>query len=265
LSVLPFRWKHHQTFLPFYRDDLPHKVLPQASAIRRAYGLWTDDASRREFVAQVQWRLTGNYDDLTPVAGRDAYFDEDLFTLKPDEVVVDCGAYDGDTLRSFLRCRGAAFARYLALEPDPASFTKLKNFADSLPNEIRQKIHVFPYAAGAHPGRVRFAADGSYASAISSQGDIEVELITMDALSPDTPPSFVKMDIEGAEPDALHGARALIAAGKTSFAACVYHAQDHLWSIPLLINDLKGEFRYYLRPYMPEGWELVCYAVPADR
>jgi len=265
LSVLSFRWKHHQSFLPYYRDDLPHKVVFHRAAIRRAYDLWTDDASRREFVAQVQWRLTGNYDDLTPLADRDAYFGEDFFQLRADEVVLDCGAFDGDTLRTFLRHRGPAFARYVALEPDPGNFAKLENLAASLPDEIRQKVRVLPYAVGAQPGRVRFAAEGSLASAISAQGEIEVELVTLDEISADVPPTLVKMDIEGAEPDALNGGRRLITAGKTAFAACVYHAQDHLWSIPLLINDLNPGFQYYLRPYMPEGWDLICYAVPSER
>jgi FkbM family methyltransferase len=265
LSVLSFRWKHHDRFLPHYRDDLPHKVLAHAAAIRRVFSLWDDEPSRREFVAQIQWQLTGNYDDLTPPAGRDAYFDEAFFALKPDEVVVDCGAFDGDTLRTFLRYRDLAFARYFALEPDPDTFAKLKTMAEALPDEVRARIQVLPYAVGGRRGRVRFAAEGSLGSAISAHGEIEVEQVTLDELSREPAPTFVKMDIEGAEIDALNGARRLITEGKTAFAACVYHAQDHLWSIPLLISGINPRLRYYLRPYMPEGWDSVCYAIPPGR
>ena len=112
---------------------------------------------------------------------------------------------------------------------------------------------------------VKFAADGSLGSAISNQGAIEVECVALDELLSDPEPTLVKMDIEGAEPDALRGARRLIGGGKTAFGACVYHAQDHLWSIPLLIHDMNPELRHYLRPYMPEGWDLICYAIPQER
>jgi len=52
VSVIPLRWKYHETFLPYFRDDLPDKVLLQRDAIREAYQLWSDDTSRREFVAR---------------------------------------------------------------------------------------------------------------------------------------------------------------------------------------------------------------------
>lgn len=265
LSVLAFRWKHHQMFLPHFRDDLPHEVLPHAAEIHRAFRLWADDASRREFVAQVRWRLTGDYDDLAPLSGRDSYFGEDFFPMRPDEVVIDCGAFDGDTLKTFLRLRGASFARYEALEPDPESFRKLKALVDSLPDAVRSKVFVRPYAAGASHCRVKFAADGSLGSAINDQGTLEVECVALDELLTDPTPTLVKMDIEGAEPDALRGARRLIQAGRTAFGACVYHAQEHLWSIPLLIHDLNPGLHHYLRPYMPEGWDLICYALPEER
>jgi FkbM family methyltransferase len=265
LSVLSFRWKHHDSFLPHYRDDLPHKVLAHAVAIRRAFDLWSDEPSRREFVAQVRFRLDGRLEGLTgPVSG-EQYFLDDRVPPMDHEYFVDAGAYDGDTLRTFLRLRGSSFAEYLALEPDPGTFAKLKSLAESLPDEIRRKIRVLPYAVGAQPGRVRFAAEAHDGSAISETGNVEVDLVTLDGLLPDLVATFVKMDIEGAEPDALKGARQLITEGKTAFAVCVYHAQDHLWSIPLLINDMNPGFRYYLRPHMAEGWELVTYAVPSGR
>jgi FkbM family methyltransferase len=264
-SVLPLRWKYHETFLPYYRDDLPHKVLPEAPRIRQALALWADDASRREFVAQVRWRLRGDYDALSPLSGRDPYFAEGFFPLSPDEVVVDCGAFDGDTLRAFLRHRGASFARYLALEPDPSSFRKLRGHVGSLPDDVRSKVEARPWAVGERPGLVGFSAEGSLASAVSDRGTTVVKCVRLDDLSTDLPPTFIKMDVEGSEPDALRGARRLVEAGRTAFAACVYHAQSHLWDIPLLIHGLNPRFRYYLRPYMPEGWDLVCYAVPEGR
>ena len=47
-------------------------------------------------------------------------------------------------------------------------------------------------------------------------------------------------------------------------AICVYHKQDHLWRIPLLLREWH-EYAFFLRPHNEEGWDLVCYAVPRAR
>ena len=77
----------------------------------------------------------------------------------------------------------------------------------------------------------------------------------------DDPPDFIKMDIEGAEFDALQGATALLRRGP-DLAICLYHVQDHLWSIPLLVRSLMPEHRLFLRYHGTDAWELALYATP---
>jgi hypothetical protein len=80
------------------------------------------------------------------------------------------------------------------------------------------------------------------------------------------PPTFVKMDIEGAEPAALRGAAATIREHRPALAVCVYHEQDHLWTIPLQLRALCGDgYRYFLRRHEPDTWDVVLYAVPSGR
>ena len=76
-------------------------------------------------------------------------------------------------------------------------------------------------------------------------------------------PTYIKLDIEGAELDALQGAGAILRGSAPRVAACVYHVQDHLWKIPLKLRELLPASSLYLRPHMHECWESVCYAVPA--
>jgi hypothetical protein len=73
------------------------------------------------------------------------------------------------------------------------------------------------------------------------------------------------MDIEGAELDALLGARQMIKEHTPILAICLYHAQEHLWKIPLLIQSFSDQYSFYLRRYSDECWETVCYAVPRKR
>jgi hypothetical protein len=78
-------------------------------------------------------------------------------------------------------------------------------------------------------------------------------------------PDFVKMDIEGAEPEALRGGSSFIKDRRPLLALCVYHRQNHLWELPLQVARVEPDYSFYLRPHNEEGWDLVCYSVPPDR
>jgi len=79
------------------------------------------------------------------------------------------------------------------------------------------------------------------------------------------PPTYIKMDIEGAELEALWGARKLLKEHKPVLAICAYHTSDHLWEIPLLIHAIQPDYKLHLRRYAEGAWELVWYAIPAER
>lgn len=263
-SVVPLRWKYHETFLPYYRDDLPHKVLPHAESIRETFCLWADVESLREYVAQICWRLHADFDALgKPLPGQQ-YFPE-VFSLTADEFFVDVGAYDGDTVRRFLALRGESFRQILALEPDPDNFRQLTAYWAALPPAVKSRIELCPFAAGDRPGRVRFAEGSGPSAAISTKGTIEVERVRLDDLLAGKMPTYVKMDIEGAEPSAIEGLHLVLHEAKPVLAVCVYHAQDHIWSVPSAIHRIVLNHQLFLRPHMPECWDTVCYAVPPER
>ena len=79
------------------------------------------------------------------------------------------------------------------------------------------------------------------------------------------PPTYIKMDIEGAELEALWGARRILKEHSPVLAICAYHTSDHLWQIPLLIHAIQPDYKLYLRRYAEGAFELVWYAVPPDR
>ncbi len=81
----------------------------------------------------------------------------------------------------------------------------------------------------------------------------------------DEKPTYIKMDIEGYEASAIEGAREIIQQHQPVLAICVYHKQQDLWQIPLLMKSLCGDYQLFLRPHLDEGWDLVCYAIPRKR
>jgi FkbM family methyltransferase len=265
--VLPFGflfWKYAEVFTPHYSFDLPEHVLQQKEDVRKASSLFCDEASRREFLAQLRWRLLLDFDGLPPPVAHTIYFPDDLIVLQPDEVFVDAGAFDGDTIQSLVAKQGAAFAGVIAFEPDPANFARLTTYVASLPIDVRRKIELHPVGLGTHRHSVFFEASGTSAATESAQG-VEVEIASLDEMIGNRPCSYLKLDIEGAEVNALRGARHCIERNRPVLAVCSYHKQDHLWRIPLLIHSYASKYRFFLRPHLLEVWDLVCYAVPEER
>jgi FkbM family methyltransferase len=265
ITVGPVFWKYPSDFLPrIPATDLPHKVLEQADRVRRVFALLGDDRSRQEFVAQLRWRLHFDFDALPEPVTEPIYFPADLIAPSDDEVFVDVGAFDGDSILDFLRNRNSRFGGIIAFEPDPVSLERLRQTLDGLPDEVRAKVRVIPAATGAQSGTVRFSATGALGSRMDA-GEVKVDLVTLDDSLKADSPTFIKMDIEGAETSALEGARKLIARTAPVLAICTYHVQDHLWKIPELIHQLQPDYRIYLRPHIQQVEDLVTYAVPAGR
>lgn len=258
-------WKYHQEFLPYYCLDAPHKVRAEADDIRRAFFLWEDDSSRREFVAQLRWRLLLDFDSLPPPVSHAQYFPDDLFAWVENEMFVDCGAFDGDTVRGFLTGRGSSFGTIIAIEPDPRNFESLQLYVTRLPQAIRGRVATLNLAVGTGDQKVRFDATGTASSAVTNTGSFEADCSNLDEVLAGRVPTYVKMDIEGAELDALIGAGKVIERHAPVLAICAYHRQNHLWQVPLLIRSLFSQYRLFLRSYAAECFDLLCYAVPPDR
>jgi FkbM family methyltransferase len=177
---------------------------------------------------------------------------------------VDCGAYTGDTAEQVIR-RNPAFSRIIAIEADPENFDRLTKWIGTLEAPVASRINALNVAVGAKRGKLRFQAGGGEGAKLATDGNVVVECVPIDDLATEAAPTFIKMDIEGAELDALEGARRSIEMHRPILSICVYHKQNDLWRIPLFIHTLVEDYRLFLRPHDVDGWQLVCYAVPANR
>ena len=265
ITFAQLAWCYSDAFLPRCALELPHKIFENADKVREAAKVWADDSSRAEYVAQIAWRCT-----LYPAAlpahapASETYFPADLFQLGQSDVLVDCGAFDGDTARAFLARSKQPFQRFIGLEPDPKNRERFTRWHAGLASNLQERIELLPFASGESRGRVSFSNDGEVTSTVGT-GPLEVDVAPLDELVGHYSPTFVKMDIEGAEPGALRGTREILGRDQPILAVCLYHAQEHLWEIPLLIQSLNPRYQLFLRRHSDECWELVCYAIPAER
>jgi FkbM family methyltransferase len=256
LNIIPFSVllaEYGNFILPNMFWERPDYYADHSAEISRTRAL-LDAAGREEFDRQMRLRL-GDVEDQVIDSGTQ-YFPQNVFKLSPNEVFIDCGAYDGDTIAEFRRASSEQFARIIAFEPDPKNFAALKSAVSGDP-----RIMLQPYATGAHRETVRFSLSGT-GSRISSTGTCEVQLVTLDEALDGIAPTYMKFDIEGGEPDALEGARETIARYRPKMAVCLYHAPDHLWKIPLRLSELLPNSQFTLRTYCGDGWDCVCYCIP---
>ena len=244
--------------------------------VEQAFCMLADEASKSLYNTMLRFRLTGDYDLLPEPALHCQYFPEDIPAWKTPVRLVDCGAYDGDTLASFIQAR-IPIEAVAAFEPDQENFRKLARFV------AQNKFHLpetmlWPCGLYSSTRQMRFEAEKGEASGLSSSGVATVQCVSLDEAIADFAPTLIKMDIEGAEYDALLGAQRIISSCRPGLAISVYHRPEHLWQIPLLIERLSNgpipgveypsdtiqqpAYRYYLRSHAYNDFDLILYAIP---
>lgn len=240
----------------FY-DGLLDDLANNRDQYRWLRDVLADERSRDVLAAVLAYRQT-----LDPAMLKSVLDDDDLYAPKglmkfsDDEAYVDGGSYDGDTIRTFIERVGGRFKNIYAFEPDPVTFKKLEaNFAG--------EARVHPFHAGLHSrkGNLRFRNDASRGAIFATDGDIEMPVTTIDDAVGDRPVTYIKMNIEGAEIDALHGGRRTIQRSLPRLAISVYHRPSDLWRIPRLVRELSPEYDLYLRQHDGGIIEAVLYAL----
>jgi len=264
--VVPFTplcWKYGETFIPESGLDYPHLIRDSEEKVRNCFSLLADEPSRTEFVEQLRFRYWLDSERMTPSnPPKQTYF---IVPAHRDEVFADCGALDGDSIRAFIEHSGGNFGHVIGFEPDPHSNKLLASYLASLPEPMRSHATAFPYAVGSRNEWVEFNVTSSAASKMTTGGSAKVECRKLDDVPWPKTPTYIKMDIEGAEPEALAGAGQLLASKLPVLAVCVYHRSQHLWEIPSQIHSISDDYDIFLRRYAEDCWELVCYAVPRKR
>jgi FkbM family methyltransferase len=249
---------HGEMFAPhmFYTgwsEDLLANQQRYADLARRL----ADDASRRVLDAVFAYRQTLVPETLAHVIrDKDPYLAADLFTFRQDEIYVDGGAFDGDTIRLFIERTGGHFRRILGFEPDPTTFSRLAaNFAEDQ--------RVVPVNAGlwSRADTLHFRNNAGRASILDSIGEVMVNVLALDDMLDGEGVSFIKMNIEGAELEALRGAASSICRFLPKLAIAAYHRPSDLWEVAKVVDEIAPGYDFYLRQHCGGVVETVLYAV----
>lgn len=259
-AALDARFRFYAPDVPVCGGGLFDRAYARAhrAELEQVYALLADEQSRRVLTEVIAFRLTGKIAYLRACeTGKDEIFDR----LAPgaQEHFADLGAYNGDTIRELLYYTGGAFASVTALEPDRRNFKKLRKYAEG----ALQGGDVTLVAAGAwsRDETLIFAAKAGRNSRIAKEG-VPTQMRALDSVLQGAPCTFLKLDVEGAEREALEGARETVSVWHPKLNCAVYHRVEDLFALPLYVHENWPEYRLYLRhhPYVP-AWDTNLYAV----
>lgn len=220
-----------------------------------AYSLLADEKSKSDFVDVLNFKVSGDVKYLFGCHYEKMCLYEEILPLSKDEIIVDLGAYDGDTIREFLTVTNGSYEKIYAFEPDVKNFRKLERKTEHLSDIERYNL-----GAWDKQETLFFSKEGSRNSKQKDDGT-PVQFNSIDNIICDRV-TFIKMDIEGAELMALKGASRTIKTYKPKLYICAYHRNEDFYMLPKMIKELCSDYQIYFRahPYIP-AWETNFYAV----
>jgi FkbM family methyltransferase len=179
--------------------------------------------------------------------------------LKPGDVVVDAGGCWGDTALYFAQ----EAAQVFCFECIPSNL-KIMSENLALNPSLGAKIRVVQKALWNKSGdKMIFQETGPGSRASSDGTGVDVETQSLDdfvTVNSVKRVDFIKMDIEGAEPEALIGAERTIRKHRPQLAISLYHDLRHFALIPRWIDGLDLGYRLYLDHFTIHAEETVLFA-----
>ncbi len=219
-----------------------------------------DEKSRSLYTSMLRMRMNADCSCALPAKTEGIYFDDEFPRWETPMRFIDCGSFDGDTLIALKKAYGTVQA-IAAYEPDPKNFSKLCTLIKSV-NTFAEKTVLYPCGVWSHTTQLNFTSESAESSHLSLGGSHRIQCVSLDDTLHGFDPTLIKMDIEGAEPEALVGAKDMIRKSRPALAISVYHRPDHLWTVPLLVKQWKLGYNLYLRIYGYSGFDAVLYAIP---
>lgn len=184
---------------------------------------------------------------------KDYFWDVKLQPKDEQLTMVDCGAYQGDSLQRLFTLFGNKVRKAYAFEPDKENMRLLKtkmnlyNNIECIEAGVSDEENIYRFESNAMAGH------------LSEDGDTEVKVCRIDDVVQKVYGRLcITIDVEGYEVAALKGAEEIIRKHRPYIIACLYHKPKDILEVPKMIREICPEYDFYLRA----GTHTECYAIP---
>lgn len=262
--------------------------------------LFEDEYSQISWLCVLLYRMTLNPFYLEACAvgmggGKytfNAYsINKQFFQFSDQEVYVDGGAFNGDTIEWFLRASGGKFKHIHSFEPSQEHNRLIKDRLRNLQQEYLKPLStsITLHEAGLwdskttlefNPSQIVDAFDVNthiqsksahmvdsgiinhiYEEETERSASIKVPVVTIDEAT-NCEATFIKFEIEGSELQALHGAKQTIARNRPKMAISIYHKPEDLFTLTDFVINTGQNYKLGFRQHnhlCPDAMVLYCY------
>ncbi len=251
-----YKYSYLKLVAPPFMCDFKEDYLHNKDRYLTTYNLLADHISRRTFEKLINFKISFDFDFMQGFTNNHAgqYFDHNILPDIKNIRFVDGGGYVGDTAAEVIK-NYPDFKKIYLIEP-------IKQHLDIAKRELAafNTIEFLNIGLSDKKSSMDFNEEKSF-STLDGQGDLTVDVDTLDHIIKEAV-DYIKLDIEGAEQQAILGAKQTIQKYHPVIAVCVYHKAEDWYKVPELILSIQPRYKIYLRHYMEGIFESVMYFIP---
>jgi FkbM family methyltransferase len=233
------------------------KLQKYLEGYRWSYNYFSDVESKKVILARINSYLFKDvfcYEKNEPI-----YFPQELFQFTENEVFVDGGLYTGDTSDAFIKRVNGKYRAVYGFDIDEANASVARENLSRYDN-----VHIVLKGLWKKTDIRHAELELLAGSQINDTGMASIPVISLDEyfskMRAEDFPTFIKMDIEGSEKNALLGSTKVIRTTRPKLAICAYHKPEDIYDLPQTILNIRGDYKFALRHYSPYTWDTVLYA-----
>ncbi|WP_373035497.1 FkbM family methyltransferase [Sulfurimonas sp.] len=250
-----FRYSKLDLSAPPFMLDFEDDFKKHQKEYAYLYDLLEDEESKEVFTKVINFKISFDLDFMQGFTNNHdgQYFDKEIIPEIRNICFLDGGAYVGDTIPQIIK-KFPDYKKIYAVEPNELHINIAKrDFADIKNIEfINCGLGFCEELNTANQDEPQNNCDHNYQA---------TNINTIDNIVKDKV-DFIKLDIEGAEQDAIDGAKETIKKYKPVLAVCIYHKAEDWYKIPQKVLAIESDYKVYLRHYMEGIFESVLYFIP---
>ncbi|NOQ30642.1 MAG: FkbM family methyltransferase [Helicobacteraceae bacterium] len=258
ISYLAFyRYCPFELVDPPFIVDFKEDFRANSSEYFETYKLLADEKSKEIFKKVLNFKMTFDYSFMEGFTNsfEEQYFDFEIIPRLKNISFFDGGGYVGDTAMQVIK-HFADFKKIYLVEPIEANIKIAKRELAEFKN-----IEFLECGLSNKKATLSFNEEKSF-STIYGSGSQSIKVDTIDNILNTQSIDFIKLDIEGAEQDAIEGAKKCIEKDTPILAICIYHKAEDWYKIPQKVLSINSNYKIYIRHYMEGIFETVMYFIP---